>query len=254
MEIVSSGFLYAYTPVESATGRSKPDEDGNVYYWAQVWVITCRHCIESIEHPIVRINSKTRGTITHAIPKQFWHFHPTEDVAVAPVRSHYEGDDDKQSFSHLEDSDIRTLSPTNVAMRAELAKFGFFEYTPVAIVGFPIGMIEGGLRDYPVVRSGRIAQITGYLEGDPGHRTFMVDGSVFPGNSGGPVVIPEGSPSLNGRNRLTGGGVLIGMVSERTFSPLLIGRENADLVGVVTMEAINEVVRQAASAAYRAEE
>ena len=138
-------------------------------------------------------------------------------------------------------------------MRPQLAKLGFFEYTPVAIVGFPIGMIEGGLRDYPVVRSGRIAQITGYLEDDPGHRTFMVDGSVFPGNSGGPVVIPEGSPSLNGLYRLTGGSVLIGMVSERTFSPLLVGRENADLVGVVTMEAINEVVHQAASAAYRAE-
>ena len=115
-------------------------------------------------------------------------------------------------------------------------------------------MIEGNLRDYPVVRSGRIAQITGYLEGDPEHRTFMVDGSVFPGNSGGPVVIPEGTPSLNGQYRVTGTSVLIGMVSERTFSPLLIGRENADLVGVVTMESINEVVRQAASAAYHTKE
>ena len=31
MEIVSSGFLYAYTPAEFAPGRSKPDDDGTVY-------------------------------------------------------------------------------------------------------------------------------------------------------------------------------------------------------------------------------
>ena len=136
MEIVSSGFLYAYTPIELARGRSKPDDDGNVYYWAQIWVITCRHCIEELEHPIVRINSKTHGTITYSVPKQFWHFHPTEDVAAAPFPSQYGEDPAKQGLSRIEDSDFQSLSRNTVALRAQLARLGFFEYTPVAIIGF----------------------------------------------------------------------------------------------------------------------
>ena len=247
MEIVSSGFLYAYTPLELAVGTSTPDEDGTVYHWAQIWVVTAGHAIAGLDDPVVRLNTKTGGTITYPLPKHLWHFHSTEDVAVAPFPS-LAGDLDATDRFRLENSEIHTLSRSSVALRPKLAKHGFFEYTPVAIFGFPVGMIEGGRKDYPVVRSGRIAQITGYLEADPGHRTFLVDSSAFPGNSGGPVVIPEGSPSLNGRYRLTGSSVLIGMVSERTFSRLLVGRENADLLKVVTMEAVNETVHNASFA------
>ena len=69
---------------------------------------------------------------------------------------------------------------------------GFWEGTPVSMIGFPAGMIEGGKKNYPVVRGGTIAQIQGYLDRDPEHRNFLIDGSVFGGNSGGPIVVRKG--------------------------------------------------------------
>ena len=42
----------------------------------------------------------------------------------------------KQGLSRIEESDIQSLSRNTVALRTQLARLGFFEYTPVAIIGF----------------------------------------------------------------------------------------------------------------------
>ena len=60
----------------------------------------------------------------------------------------------------------------------------------------------------------------------------LVDGSGFPGNSGGPVIVT--TPQVD---------ALIGMVSNRTLSPLIAGlNETADLIEIIPMEAINETI------------
>ena len=115
------------------------------------------------------------------------------------------------------------------------------------MIGFPIGMIEGGKKNYPAVRSGTIAQIQGYLDGDPEHTSFLIDGSVFGGNSGGPVVVPKGT--LNADASALSATVLIGMVSsgvytqsqhpDETSSEVI---QNADLVRAVTVDSINETI------------
>ncbi len=126
---------------------------------------------------------------------------------------------------------------------------GFWEGTPVSMIGFPAGMIEGGKKNYPVVRGGTIAQIQGYLDRDPEHRNFLIDGSVFGGNSGGPIVVRKGV--MNCENQALSHTVLIGMVSatvrvetERHDQSPRDVFENAGLVHGVSVDAINDTIHR----------
>jgi hypothetical protein len=56
----------------------------------------------------------------------------------------------------------------------------------VFVLGFPTGL-AGVQRNYVIVRQGCIARISEMLDGAaPG---FLIDAPVYPGNSGGPVVM-----------------------------------------------------------------
>lgn len=130
-----------------------------------------------------------------------------------------------------------------------MARTGFYESTRVSMIGFPVGMIEGGRKNYPAVRSGAIAQVQGYLDRDPEHTTFLIDGSVFGGNSGGPVVVPKGT--MNTEAARLSATVVIGMVSSGVYAETVRSDEtpssimqNADLVHAVTMDSINETIRR----------
>ena len=243
LQIACSGFLYQHTPPEFMEGKSEPDATGSVYYWARIWVVTAAHCIRDRSEIIARINSKTGSTIIYEISANRWAIHPTHDVAVAGL-SGPSGNTilNPAEEAQLLDTDIRTLTSRLAASKEQLLRFGLFEYTPVAIVGFPLGRHRSGLRNYPLVRGGRIAQIQGYLDGDPNHGTFLVAGSVFGGNSGGPVIIPKGTRSLDGSRQLSDN-ILVGLVSygQVTMAPV---RESLDLAGVAGMDAVHEVIHQ----------
>lgn len=106
----------------------------------------------------------------------------------------------------------------------------------VFIVGFPTGYYEDS-KNWPVVRHGVLAQIQPYLRGKA--QTFLVDGSVFPGNSGGPVVTKPQAISITGTVQHIQNS-LIGMVSGCRPNPA--NRESADLGVIVPLDAINETI------------
>ena len=257
VSVEAAGFLYSYTPPEFIQHKSQPDEQGHQYYWSRIWVVTCYHSIKDNPVPIVRVDAKSGGTITYPIAQEHWHAHPTEDVAVAHFQLPKSATKPSASdLDTLNNTDLVILSNSLVALRQNLIAMGFYEYTPVAMIGFPLGMIEGGKKNYPVVRSGRIAQIQGYFDGDPEHRSFLVDGSAFDGNSGGPVVIPGGTMSPQGKQVLSST-VLIGLVANSKVlkeiidnqTSQIVTAENLDLTGVVTMEAVHEAISLALTAA-----
>ena len=102
------------------------------------------------------------------------------------------------------------------------------------VLGFPVGFYEG-VKNWPTVRHGLVAQIQPYLTGTA--RTFLIDGSVFGGNSGGPVVTDTTT------QRPTNS--LIGMVSGCRLDPS--NGQNADLGVVVPLDTINETIEMAFS-------
>ena len=249
-KVEGTGFIYSYTPLEFAKGKSDPDpKTGAVYYWAQLWIVTCQHCVQDTPVVAIRIDT-TDGTRVYTIRASKWWMHPDADVAVTPfgLDSDAEHVPDEAAAEAFQPLVITSAGKEGTATRTQIKKMGFWESTPVSMIGFPAGMIEGGRKNYPVVRAGTIAQMQGYLESDPEHRTFLIDGSVFVGNSGGPIVVRKGT--MNSENRALSHTVLIGMVSQAIQvetirddeSPSGV-MENADLVNAVTVDSVNETIR-----------
>lgn len=229
----ATGFLYAFP-------HSGNIQDETVEY-RRLWLVTCKHVIHGLSSDgsgemIVRMNQLDQQNMVmftipllgqEGVPR--WYFHPTKDIAVIPT-----------SWQDLEDKNVRWetfAAGRNAVTRRDAADLGLSEGDPVFILGFPTGWREGR-QDYPIVRHGILAQARGWLKGE--HETFLVDGSGFPGNSGGPVIVA--TPQVD---------ALIGMVSASEISPLIVQglggtveglEETADLIEVIPMESINETI------------
>ena len=133
---------------------------------------------------------------------------------------------------------------------------GVSEGDGVFLLGFPMGLI-GNTRNMVVVRQGAIARIRDFLEG--GSRDFLIDCTVFPGNSGGPVVGRPEFTSIKG-TKAVDGAYLLGIVaayipyedvaiSAQTKQPRIIFQENSGLARVFPVDHINDVVIKAKTGA-----
>lgn len=109
----------------------------------------------------------------------------------------------------------------------------------IFVLGFPVGYYEDA-KNWPVVRQGVLAQIQPYLEGAA--RTFLIDGSVFGGNSGGPVVSIPQPTAIRGTKQFSKS-ALLGMVSGSQLAPP--SKENADLGIVVPTDTLNDTIEMA---------
>ena len=248
-EPLGSGFVYVHTPIRFAKGKSEPDGKGYVYYWAQLWIVTCRHVICGVRTPAVRFNNKEGGTDTYPIHPRDWWPHPTKDVVVAtvPTTKKLGGLPSDNEVAYVASArDLGLIDHSLTARRSQFKTMRFLEQTPVSVVGYPTGMIEGGRKDYPVVRAGHIAQVQGFIDDDPAHSSFLVESSVSPGNSGGPVVVPKGTLSID-RRQVLSDSVVVGMVSHKLdveiqYDSGKTREDSANLAGVVAMDAIDRTI------------
>ena len=90
---------------------------------------------------------------------------------------------------------------------------GISEGDGIFILGFPMGMVEPS-RQYVICRSGVIARVRDALDGRS--KDFLVDSLVFPGNSGGPVIIHPELTAIKGTKTIHKAN-LIGIV--RSYIP-----------------------------------
>ncbi len=120
----------------------------------------------------------------------------------------------------------------------------------VYVLGFPMNL-AGVQRNYVIVRNGIISRLSEMF--DHASQTYLIDSLVFPGNSGGPVVLRpeiiaiEGTkPHLNAE--------LIGMVvsyepyidtaiSPQTHRARIAFEENSGLAEVVPVDTLNATVK-----------
>ena len=239
----ATGFLYGYPN----SGRRKDEKSG-----FGLWLVTCKHVIteavdeKGLNELLVRMNKSDQGEMqTFRIYLQRedepeWTLHPTEDVAVIPT-----------SVSDLESKGIQWqtfAAGRNAFSRKESLAFGLSEGDEVFILGFPTGW-RSGRQDYPIVRHGVLAQVQGWLNQE--HNTYLVDGSGFPGNSGGPVVTKPQISAIFG-TKAKERSALIGMVSDRKLSDISTNlpnleetgylEETADIIEVVPMDSIDECI------------
>ena len=238
--IEGTAFFYAYP--EQGSDGTDPAQWG-------AWLVTAKHVIEGASHDpakriILRVNPEDGSPVKMLYPgfDIKWYQHETFDVAVTAIDIN---DLIRKGFSS------RCLKASEWTFnRAGAQKFGLSESDPAFMIGFPCGW-EEGLQDYPVVRQGIIAQMRGWLNGD--HDTFLIDGSGFPGMSGGPVfskAVEQEDGRFGGRFRLIG---LVSQIAlsnlEENFSEVPSAtKESADLITVIPTDAIHETIEAAMEA------
>ena len=242
MDQTATGFLYGF-----ATSGQRDDFRSEV----SIWLVTCKHVIQSAVNSgaseiMVRMNRSNRSEmITFRSELQDngqlrWTLHPTKDVAVISALVPVLDSNDIQWMTFVAGLDAITKQEAEIV--------GLTEGDEVYILGFPTGW-RSGRQDYPIVRHGVLAQIQGWLNGE--HNTFLVDGSGFPGNSGGPVVTKPQAIAIEGTKRVEKS-LLIGMVSDSRYSEISTNlpnfeetgylEETADLIEVVPMESVDECI------------
>ena len=133
---------------------------------------------------------------------------------------------------------------------SQMKSTGVEEGSFVYALGFPMNLVDA--IKAPICRLGCVSRVMDAFIRQKGHPTFLVDATVFPGNSGGPIINrPEeisitDTPSNSSAN-------LIGILSEyipyqetlysrQTGRARMIQEENSGLTVVHPVDRIKEVV------------
>jgi len=168
---------------------------------------------------------------------------PSPDVDVAAFfinPSVLENDTAAFSFFALDDHAIGI---------AEMKAAGVSEGDGVFVLGFPMGIVAPQTM-YVIARAGFIARVRDVLNSH--ESTILIDANIFPGNSGGPVVIRPELSSIEGTQSINRS-ALIGIVksyvpyrdvaiSQQTGNPRVIFEENSGLALVETVDSIRQTV------------
>jgi hypothetical protein len=243
----ASGFLY---------GRflAKKSDTENTY---ALYLVTNRHVIE--DHAAlpngaslwVKFNLETAGAAKeYEIPlknpdgKPSWHGDPNiaVDVAVIPLNPPFLKSEGARFGFFKSDQDV---------LNRQTAKdLGLTEGDGAFVLGFPMGLVDRG-QDYVIVRQGAVAKVRSALD-SPTESTFLLDCFIFPGNSGGPVVLKPEIASID-KTKSIPRAYLLGVVkgyipyidvaiSAQTRHPRVTFEENSGLAEVVLVDYIDDTI------------
>ena len=232
----ATAFVFGY-PVSPPT---KP-----ISYW--VFIVTNRHVVERDGQMYIRFCAPAgKHPKVLQIPQgpglYPWVLHPDPDIdlAIMPLDAIHIPDG-------LSPDRFLKLQPHAVTVD-DLRSSEFSEGNELFILGFPMG-IAGTDQNDVIVRHGIVARIQDWYDGRS--KYFLIDSSIYPGNSGGPVVLKPVIWSANNATRFTTPRV-IGLISaylpyrdvarsDQTGLIRLISEENSGLASVVPMDAVIEL-------------
>lgn len=237
---VASGFFYG-----KFIAHVPPDKKNYAAY-----LVTNKHVLKDLKVAFLRCNPQGTGAaqefglnLVDGSGKMLWFPHPDPevDVGIVPV-------------------DLGLLFANNMAVslfgsdehvtrRADMAQMGVTEGDFAYVLGFPMGLV-GGDRSAVIVRSGSIARVRDMLNG--ANKSFLIDALVFPGNSGGPVVLKPEVVSIQGTQAVKSA-MLIGIVfgylpykdvaiSPQTGRTRVVFEENSGLSCVHPIDYVEELV------------
>jgi len=227
---IASGFHYFH--------RVADNDDGEPRY--QPFLVTNRHVVDRDGSLLVRVNPLATGAAReYEVPAGIGHWTPHPDpgidVAVTPVNT---------DLIQQEGLDVYFIqSDTDCAMVERMRDEGVTEGDLIYVLGFPMGLV-GGERDAVIARLGCIARVRDLLDGVV--NSYIIDGSVFPGNSGGPVLLRPESYAVSGTPAVATAyaiGVVSGFlhypdvaVSQQSGRPRVVFEENSGLGVVFPMD------------------
>jgi hypothetical protein len=177
--------------------------------------------------------------------KQLWFIPkktPSADVAITWI-----------NFDALMAAGIKcSFFPSDwAADREAMRTNGISEGDGVFVLGFPMGLVDKE-QNFVIVRQGIIAKIRDALNGASDQ--YLIDASVFPGNSGSPVVLkPEATALKNtsAHNQTLLIGIVSGyipyrevVVSQQTGQTRVVFEENSGLASVMLIDHVKDAVKE----------
>ena len=232
---MASGFLYAPAKQRGRSG---------------VFLVTNRHVIEGFSELVVRLEgasgSSHADVRVHAAPagdSPYWVGHPDPEVDIAVTRV-------RPAVVKGQSLEADATSQRAAASRSELKAAGFGEGDAVFVLGFPMGLVDESLH-LAIVRQGTVARCRDVYEG--ASPAYLLDVTVFPGNSGSPVFARLPIKSPVGESALSHSLTLIGIVtsylsfhdvaySAAPRRPRVIFEENSGLALAHPMDLVDETI------------
>ena len=233
----ATGFLYGL----------RADADQPIY---TVALVTNKHVFHGESTACLRFNPK--GTepaaelwidLNDADGHPVWASDPNVDLAVVAIR-----------VDQLVERDISIgvfRSDGDVLLLADASREGVVEGDGVFALGFPLGLV-GQQRNYVIVRQGAVARIRDAYAGVNGE--ILIDISIFPGNSGGPVITKPEVVALQGTAAM-GRSALLGVVSSylpysdvavsaQSGQVRVVFQENSGLASVIPVDHVVRLFEQ----------
>jgi len=232
-QYAATGFLY---------GRFREQVGDRKTY--NVYLVTNRHVLEGARIVWVRFNPQGDEPareyhldLFDPAGERMWFFHedPAVDLAVVSLNADVLRND-KLKFGIFQDD-------YHVATCEMAREIGISEGDGVFVLGFPIGIV-GDHRNFVIARGGIIARIGDALCGRS--KEILLDVTIFPGNSGGPVITKPEVVAITGTTPVSASyliGVVQGYVpyqdiaiSSQTNRPRIIFEENSGLTSVIPID------------------
>lgn len=236
----ASGFLVGFAINDDTNPQEK------LY---QLFLITNRHVFDKKEKVSLRFNSTDESVkifdqnLILDTGENIWlsHHDPNIDLAVMNVNANV-----------LVENKINPMFVTDdmFAYFNQFNEIGIAAGDSLFVIGFPMG-IAGEIQNYPCVKSGLVSRIDHEIITQ--NKAFLIDSSIFPGNSGGPVFLKPTSIALTGTKSVPNA-YLLGVISSyltysdnlythQTNPPSIVSttRENSGLTLCVPMDFVKEI-------------
>lgn len=228
----------------------KKNKDGTNNYFT--YLVTNKHLLKDLRQIIIRFNPQTDQSATDFVldlfdvnGKYVWTGHSNLNYDVGVIRLNSDVLQMKGLRFNLFVTNETLVSIDQ--MRDREVTEGDFVY----VLGFPMGLVAQD-RQHVILRQGVIARIRDLFE--KRNTDFIVDAAVFPGNSGGPVILKPEMLSITGTKANPTAG-LIGIIksyipyqdiaiSQQTKRLRIIFEENSGLSLVEPVDHILETIKE----------
>lgn len=214
-----------------------------------IFILTNRHVFEGRDGVHLRLN--TLNGKSEVVPQALkfpnreprWLVHPNKKVDLALLNV------DPQILKDHK-IDFVFFQEETFAYHRKFGQIGISVGDDVFALGFPMG-IAGITQNFPYAKAGIMSRFDKELLRE--RKSFLIDSSIFPGNSGGPVLLRPTNMSLGGTVAVSSP-LLLGAVSgylsykeelwtHQTTPPTVVGleREHSGLSFVVPMDYVKQI-------------